>query len=139
MIQEFKNSFSVFKTTEEIKNSAWWPINFLVGDTIKNNPSLPDRQYYFHRSDLTFEKVNLWEVLYYEPGSVGIYGAWDPYTEFFIIVHNLFVDMPEGIEVFYGQGAIRNLVNRAKELGIELPIGTVWIDPENKSLYDHFN
>jgi len=70
---------------------------------------------------------------------MGMYAAWDPYAEFFVITHNLFLDSPAGIEIFYGSGAIRQFYNRAKELGIELPIGPVWVEPEHLPLYDHFS
>lgn len=138
MIQEFKDSFSIFKTTDEVKKSTWETFNFIVGQAPAPT-TLPDRQYYFHRNDLTFSNVKTWELLYYEPGSLGIYGAWNPYAEFFIIVHNLFVDVPGGIEVFSGEHSMRNLFNRAKELGILLPTGRIWVEEENKHLYDHFN
>ncbi len=133
------NNKTIFKTTDEILQSHWNDQEFRVSTTPNNLTVLPDRQHGLHMYDLTVEDIRLWETLYYEGGSIGIYAAWDPYSEFFIITYNLFLDSPAGIEVFSGPGAIRRLYLKAKELGVDLEVGEIWVEPENVKYYDHFN
>ena len=99
----------------------------------------PPRQFGIYMYDLTIKDIRTWETLYYKGGSIGIYGAWDPYSEFFIITYNLFLGTPAGVEVFYGPGAIRRLYLKAKELGVDLAVGEVWVEPENIKYYDHLS
>lgn len=129
----------IFRTTSEILAALWDETDFHVGQAQHHYTALPDSQSWLHRDDLTFDQVRIWETLYYKGGVMGMYAAWDPYAEFFIITHNLFLDNPAGIEIFYGPGAIRQFYNRAKELGVELPIGPVWVESEHLPSYDHFN
>lgn len=84
----------------------------------------------------TIEDVKYWEQLYYVPGTIGIYAAYDPYIEFYIIVHNLFLDQNFGIETFYGSGANKNLWKRAKSLGINLPTSQIWVNDKDSWLYE---
>ena len=98
--------------------------------------ALPPRSEWDHSKILKIDDVVIWEQLHYEPGNVGIYASWDPYAEFYMIVFNLFVDFDLGIETFFGKGANRKVVDRAKELGIELENNQVWIDEKNSWLYE---
>ena len=139
LMHELRHDQLIFKTTAEILSAVWNQHDFNLNTLPNYHAELPDKQSWLHRNDLTFDKVRVWETLYYKGGVMGMYAAWDPYAEFFVITHNLFLDSPAGIEIFYGPGAIRQFYNRAKELGVELPIGPVWVDPEHLTIYDHFN
>jgi len=130
---------TIFKTTDEILQSHWNDQEFRVSTTPSNLTVLPPRQQGLYLYNLTVEDIRMWETLYYEGGNIGIYGAWDPYSEFFIITYNLFLDSPAGIEVFSGSGAIRRLHAKAKELGVDLEISEIWVESENVKYYDHFN
>jgi hypothetical protein len=132
---------SIFKTLDEILKNSWVDQQIQVElDPSKLAPP-PDRQHGVYMFDLTLKDIRMWETLYYKGGHVGIYGAWDPYSEFFIIVYNLFLDSSAGLEVFYGPGAIRRLYLKAKELGINLETGPIWVKPEDVQYYtqDHLN
>jgi len=138
-MQELKQDGTVFRTTAEILSAVWNQRDFNLTSVPSYPTELPDKQSWLHRSDLTFDRVEVWETLYYKGGVMGMYAAWNPYAEFFVITHTLFLDSAAGVEIFYGQGATRQFYNRAKELGVELPIGPVWVEPEHLTLYDHFS
>lgn len=109
----------IFKTTQYIFNNPW-------GVELDNiipvsNSYLPPKTNWSANEPPTIKDIKTWEQLYYKSGEVGIYAAWNPYTDFYIIVHNLFINTPFGVEIFHGINAADNVWNRAKELGIELP------------------
>lgn len=109
----------MFKSTAYIFNNPW---SKALEDIAKNSPttSLPEKEKWNKDTPMTINDVKLWEQIYYSAGDVGIYAAWDPYDELYIIVHNLFINTNFGIEVFSGNNAADDVWNRARELGIEL-------------------
>lgn len=70
----------------------------------------------------TVNDIDLWEELYYQKGNVGIYGAYNPHAELYIIVYNLFIKEPCGIEVYSGPEAAVEVWKKASELSIKLPL-----------------
>jgi hypothetical protein len=91
--------------------------------------------------DLQIDDINIWEVLYEESGRKGIYAAWDPHAEFYMITTG-WTMKPNGeyvlndVESYYGQGAQDMVLKRAKELdyALELKPG-YWVDPEDVWIY----
>lgn len=77
---------------------------------------------------MNISDVSLWEQLYYSPGSIGIYVAWRPYAEYYMIVHNLFSHTKQGIETFYGPTAYQEVQRRAASLGISITDTKVWVE-----------
>ena len=111
----------LFKTNKQILETAW-DHRIRVGSS-----TLPHKELWNSDTDIDVNDVLMWEQLYYQEGHVGIYAAWNPYNEFYIIVHNLFLDSPVGIEKFRGFDASEQVYSRAAELGIELPASDKWI------------
>lgn len=72
--------------------------------------------------------VVLWEQLYYKTGSFGIYVSWSPYAEYYMIVYNLFSHIEQGVEIYCGPDACKNLQNKARLLGVELKDTNIWVD-----------
>jgi hypothetical protein len=129
---------SIFKTNKEIFESN--DLNFLE----TNSPiyELPPRIVWDYKKTPTVKKIEVWEVVYYEPGNVGIYAAWSPYAEFYMIVYDLFKNTPGGVETFYGEYAAVDIFKKCQTLGITLTINKIWIDrwhttPFNK-IPDHY-
>jgi hypothetical protein len=114
---------TILRTTEDILNTAW-----LKNTTTVSTPK-PDQWHYLR--EMRIEDVSIWEEVYRQPGNVGIYGAWSPHAEFYIIVYELFLENKETIEKFYGVNASKDLWKRATALGIELPMHEVWVDSHN--------
>jgi hypothetical protein len=90
--------------------------------------------------------LDIWEVLYHQGGSVGVYAAWMPYAEFYMITSGpdyrnapMIIDgfqyVNKNIETFYGPEAQKKVFNRAKELGIKLAIYKNWMENNEMWLY----
>jgi hypothetical protein len=116
--------------------------NWMDSDTIV----LPPKIEWDYQRELRIEDVYIWEKII-EPWQYGVYAAWDPYAEFYILRteinhnrdrHNPANDKPiYEFELFYGQGAQARLVNRLKTLNIfhYIKPTDMWIEPEKMWLY----
>jgi hypothetical protein len=114
----------LFKTTQEILTNTW---DCQVRETTVH---LPPKILWNQNSELTMEDVELWEQIYYQPGNVGIYAAWTPYAELYIVVYDLFMVQKQSIEIFKGSGASDNVFKKASKLGIDLSAHRIWVSEE---------
>ena len=107
---------------------------------------LPPKVDWDYNREMIVEDVDLWEVLYEASGGIGVYAAWLPYAEFYMITTGLdfrnaarYVnEIPyydRQIETFYGPGAQEKLIKRTRELGISLSIHQSWVEPGDMWLY----
>jgi hypothetical protein len=102
----------IITTTEKILSSSW---------NKDKNEVFPLRTpaRWLGSVSLEFDDIKLWEEIFYQPGLIGVYASWDPYEEFYIIVHLLHLDK-QFIETFVGEAASNLVVERCKLFGIEL-------------------
>lgn len=77
--------------------------------------------------DLTIDDVVIWEQIYHQPGNIGIYVAWSPNEEFYIVVYDLFVNTSAGIKIFKGPTAVDRILALASKLDINLPISRIQV------------
>jgi hypothetical protein len=112
----------IFKTTKEIFSAC------TQGNTVCYEIEAPPK---IHLSNNNFipsiNNVQIWEELYYKKNYVGIYAAWSPYVEFYIIVYNFLINTDHGYESFFGPYAARNLTHKANKIGIKLEEKTSWV------------
>lgn len=120
---------TVYRTTKEILSDSW-------EETFPSIDNYPPREYCTTWRDLSYKDINLWEQIYHVPGGISVYAAWDPYTELYILVHDLFKTMPSGIEEYYGIDAERKLLEKLLRLGITLTKNKVWINPDFSWMYE---
>ena len=121
----FKTTHNIYIDQGEYFDPNWMDSNKLV---------LPPKTDWDYKREMKIEDVNLWELIQ-EIGSVGVYAAWDPYAEFYLIKppfnrHNL------GFETYYGKGALKQVKKRMKELGLVIPKNTHWVETEDMWLYE---
>ena len=135
----------IFKTTyniltkydeDELFNPNWMDSDKLV---------LPPKKDWDYKEPLKLENVNIWEVLYEESNGVGVYAAYDPYAEFYLIttgfdrynykVINEFNYYPRYVEEYYGKNAQKNVIQRMKDLNIPFSLKKIWVDPDKMWLY----
>lgn len=104
----------ISKSTFEILNAYWDEKEDIVmyKSPPKWNTQLP----------IAIEDIVFWEQIYHQPGVIGFYIAWSPMAEFYVIVYDLFSHTPTGIKIFSGPDAVSQVLHRAKELDIHLPI-----------------
>lgn len=112
---------AIFKKTTDILSNKWAKDNdFLVNE-------FPKKYEWLKNTPMTFDDVDVWEQIYHQPGNIGIYAAWSPYQEIYIIVYNQFMNQEYGIEIYEGSNASSQVLHRAKEFNIELTESAVWI------------
>ena len=119
----------VFKTTDEILKHPW------RDNTATKSLNLRKPGNWHYKQDLTIDDVVLWEEIYYQPGNIGVYAAWSPYAEYYMITYNLFLNTDYGIETFYGNNACKQVWELVKTFGIDLPVNKVWAEKEDLWLY----
>lgn len=111
-----------FRTLEDIEKSSWEEPIF-----DSNSILLPAKTAWAEDRNISIKDVKVWEQIYFHKGTVGIYAAWDPYSDFYIIVYNLFLGSELSIEEFRGVDAEDQVLSRAKDFGIDLPLNRLWV------------
>jgi len=115
---------TTLRTTDDILKKPW---NYSSQGPAQDEP----QAHWHYLRQPAIEEIKIWEEIFYQPGNFGIYGAWEPYAEFYIIVYDLFIDDISTVETFYGVNASKELKNRTNKLGIDLPMFDVWVDKHN--------
>ena len=123
----FKSTYNILTKPweDEVFNPNWMDSDKLV---------LPPKKNWDYAKPLDIEDINIWEVISENGGGVGVYAAWDPYAEFYLIT---FADskFDKKFETYYGAGAQIEVQKKLKELGFNLCLHTHWIEPEDMWLY----
>jgi len=124
-----------FKTTKDILKTPWEDELFNPNWMDSNTLILPPKKEWDYARELQIEDIEVWEQLYYEGGGLGVYAAWDPYAEFYMITKKYFTIFPDGIETYYGKNAQKMVQKRIKELNIPLETKQFWVEPEDMWMY----
>jgi hypothetical protein len=135
----FRSTYNILTKydEDEVFNENW-----MDSDTI----ILPPKTEWTYDREMIVEDVDIWEIIYEASGGIGVYAAWAPFAEFYMLTTGN--DMRNGIryvntipyynrliETFYGPGAQDRLFKRAKELGITLPVYKSWVEPQDMWLH----
>lgn len=101
---------------------------------------LPPKKDWDYSRELRIEDIDIWEILYESSGGIGVYAAWLPYAEFYMITTGwkpgvFQIPTNKTIETFYGPGAQEKVYNRARELDIPLGVYKTWVDDKDLWLY----
>lgn len=137
----FKSTYNILKKPDEdeVFDPNWMDSNKLV---------LPPSTPWDYTRELTLDDVDIWEVLYEATMGVGVYVSWHPYAEFYLITTGLDTACAPRLinnapyhdrilETYYGPSAEKQVYRRAKELGINLSLFKVWVEPEDMWLYQN--
>lgn len=135
-----------FKTNKNIfvdnQYDELYDANKYDSDTVQFPPGGPDdpKAQWDYARPMNIEDVDIWEEIYWQGGGLGLYAAWLPFAEFYMITPKNFHQQQGitniGIELFYGPGSASRVMKRAKELGIPVPVGQIWVDSEDLWLHD---
>ena len=136
-----------YKTTSNIlnpkDNSELFDRNWMDRDT----PYIPETSNWDYSRELTLDDVDIWEVLCEVGGGKGVYASHRPYAEFYMISvgpdfslppkrMDEMLYWPKVIELYYGPVSQKAVYNRAKQLGLFLPVYSgVWVDDSDMWLY----
>jgi hypothetical protein len=135
----FKTTYNIIKAPsekDELFESKWFESNKLVLP-----PGGPDdvKGHWDYNREMTIDDVDIWEQLYFESGGGGIYAAWLPYAEFYMIIPRGFYWRYDrsniGIETYYGPMASQKVYERSLNLGMQIPINQVWVNDDELWLH----
>jgi hypothetical protein len=123
----FKSTQNIFKDFGEVFEQSWMD---------SNKVGMPPKTEWDYSRQLQIEDVDIWEVIYEQGGAVGVYAAWSPYAEFYMVrvgwkkeAHGY------GVETYYGPGAQKQVQNRMREMSIPFSVNQTWVEPEDMWLY----
>lgn len=123
----FKSTHNIFKDFGEVFDPNW-----MDSDKI----SLPPKREWDYSRELQIEDIDIWEVISEASGGWGVYAAWSPYAEFYMLRTGWRNELAgNGIETYYGAGAQKKVQQRMKELGFLVATNEVWVEPEDMWLY----
>jgi hypothetical protein len=124
----FKSTQNIFKDFGEV-----FDINWMDSDKVV----YPPKYDWDYARELQVEDVDIWEVIYEQGGAVGVYAAWCPYAEFYLVRVGWQKEAQGwGAETYYGPGAQKRVQARMKELGIPFFTNKIWVAPEDMYLYE---
>jgi hypothetical protein len=112
----------IFKSTYQILNNPWKEDVPNIDPFPAVRP--PSRPWKETRS-IKLDDVNLWEQIFYEPGVIGVYAAWDPADELYLVTYNCFLEENSGYKLFYGNTAVDDVIEELKILGINIPVRVI--------------
>jgi hypothetical protein len=107
----------ISKSTYEIINSPW--------EEKDDIPVLKVPPKWNKDTDITVDDVVIWEQIYHQPGNIGIYVAWSPNAEFYLVSYDLFTKTAAGIKTFQGSDAVDRVLKSIEYLNIKLPINRI--------------
>jgi hypothetical protein len=123
----YKSTKNIFVDFGEVHDTNW---------ANSNSIALPPKTLWDYSRELQIEDIDIWEVIEERGGAAGVYAAWSPYAEFYMIrVGNVLESKGHGIETYYGPGSQKEVIKRMKELGYYLTLHKIWVEPEDMWLY----
>lgn len=124
----FKSTYNIFVDLEEVFDENWMDSDKVI---------LPPNPKWDYSRELRVEDVDIWEVICEQGGAVGLYAAWCPYAEFYLLRVGFDAESKGyGFETYYGPGAQKIIQKRIKELGIYVESKNIWVEPEDMWLYN---
>src|SRR5210317_1218194 len=108
----------LFKTTKQIFADVW----------ASQTTTTPPENYHSHQIQITesnnITNIDLWEEVYFLPGTIGVYVAAKPRIELYLVTYGVFSDRKNGSKVFSGNNAGNDVKTFCSKLGIDLKINS---------------
>jgi hypothetical protein len=115
----------IFKSTYQILNNPWKE----DVSNIDPYPQIcPPSVEWKEDKNLEITDVSLWEQIYYEPGIIGVYAAWNPKAELYLVTYNFFLRENTGYKLLRGSSGVDDIVKELQNLGIDIPVRQIKID-----------
>lgn len=121
----FKTTANIFKDGGEHFDENW--MNY---DTVQT----PPKTNWDYSREMQIEDVDIWEVIYEQGGGVGVYVAWSPYAEFYLIRTGHW-NVPNDIETYYGPEAGKKVYKWMIDFGLKPVVNKVWVEDEDLWIY----
>ena len=130
----FKTTHNILKKydEDELFNPNWMDSNKL---------QLPSTKKWDYKRELTIEDVSVWELIYESTDGKGLYVAWDPQAEFYMLTAGTDKLAPirwvngtpyydRLVETYYGINAAEQVLKRAIELEIPVQARSIWVSED---------
>lgn len=129
----------IFKTTKDIILTPWQDELFDENWMNSDKLILPETQKWDYSREMKIEDVDIWEQIYFQSGGTGLFAAWMPYAEFYLVINNIYwrQNKENGIETYYGRNSGKLAYKRCLELGMPVKINKIWVEPEDMWLYEN--
>lgn len=75
--------------------------------------------------------IAVWEEIYFKPGVIGVYAAWDPYCEFYLVYYPVLSETNFHSLTFTGEDASDKVQKLLATYEINLASNNVWVDEIN--------
>lgn len=136
----FKSTYNILKKPDE--DEVFDP-NWMDSDTLKLPPGGQDdvKNQWDYARPLKIADIDIWEVIYEASGGIGVYAAWKPYANFYMITSGwLSIQSNQSVnerivEYFYGKNAQNDVLLRAQQLNIPLSLTPVWVSDDDMWLH----
>jgi hypothetical protein len=87
-----------------------------------------------YKRELKVEDIEIWEAIYEDSWGLGIYAAYEPYAEFYMIKYTDFSGA-KIFDVYYGAGSQNKIVQFMIERNIPFDLHDVWVNSDEAWLY----
>ena len=124
-----------FKTNKDIFIEPWNEEVFEENWSNYDKPFYPETLEWDYSRELSISDIEIWEQIYYESGNRGVYAAYRPYAEFYMITNYTPIGTTIGVETYYGNNARKKVYKRAAQLGMPIAVKKVWVDPQDMWKY----
>jgi hypothetical protein len=136
---QFKTTYNILKRPDE---DELYHTSQFERDTVW----LPPQVEWDYSREMQIEDVDIWEIILEASEGFGIYAAWTPYAEFYLITTGFDMVNEQRIvegrpytdkvwETYYGPGASQKVIKRAKELKLPVAVNQYWVDDEQMWLH----
>jgi len=133
----FKSTYNILAATDQDEL-------FNPNSMDSNSIFLPPGKDWDYSRELQIEDINIWEVIYEAGGGIGVYAAWDPYAEFYLVTTGPNLKYQKQVvnsngavnytdkffETYYGKGAQKQVQSKMKELNIPFVTNEIYVENE---------
>lgn len=123
----YRTNQDIFKTGGEEVPEAHWFDNEKVIYT-------PKKGKWDYKRELRVDDVEIWESIYEDSWGLGIYAAYEPYAEFYMIKYVDHYGLSV-LDTFYGPGSQDKIIKFMVENNIPFSTKKVWVEDEDLWLY----
>lgn len=115
---------NILRTLDSITDNIWGLED--GGNYIPNTSSpIPLYEEWDYSVPIKLTDIKVWEQLYHDPGNIGLFAAWSPYIEFYILMYYPFLNSGNGIITYYGKDACYDVAAVMREISVNFEVSRI--------------
>lgn len=126
----------LFRTNKDIfgdRGEEAFESRFMDSNVIQ----MPKNGRWDYNATLQPDRVEIWEVIFEDTWGWGVYAAWEPYAELYMIRMPPTNDGTSIFDCYYGQGAHDRVMKFMVENKIPFGTSPIWVDDDEMWLYQN--